>query len=94
MVFAIISGFNKKKYNYRYTDVKLGFVNKELINPIPGRYQKNAIDPLATEKAFFPVFTDINGSVSFKDMYFSVFGPAGIIFIILIRFIIEIIRFI
>lgn len=77
MVFAIISGFNKKNYNYRYTDVRLGFVNKDLMNPIPGRYQINAFDPFSAEKAFFPVYTDINGTVSFKDMYFSLFGPAG-----------------
>jgi hypothetical protein len=82
LVFALISGYGLKKYNNRYRDVKIGYVNKDLIKPIPGRYQFNDLDPLSSDKSFFPVFTDKNGTVTFPDMYFSIYGPAGEIIMI------------
>ena len=61
---------------YKYQRVGNGY-NKDLVKPIPGTYHFNYSDPFLDDKLMTPIYTDINGTVAFKDLFFSVYGPAG-----------------
>lgn len=61
---------------YKYQRVGNGY-NKDLVKPIPGIYHFNYSDPFLDDNMMTPIYTDINGTVAFTDLFFSVYGPAG-----------------
>ncbi len=61
-------------YKYRRYD---GTFNKELIKPIPGNYHFNYTDPFLEDDMISPYYTNESGIIEFKEMFFSIYGPAG-----------------
>ena len=61
---------------YKYQRSNGGF-NKALIKPIPGNYHVNYSNPFLDEDMMTPYYTNESGIIEFKEMFFSVYGPAG-----------------
>lgn len=77
LLIALISSYNGNDYSLGYTSIFKGFISKKLINPFPGIYTNNSLNPLFDGESFIPILTDSQGEVSFNSTFFSVFGPSG-----------------
>lgn len=77
LVICLIASINDQYFNYRYGFSKRGYYNKDIIKPFPGKYDPNVLNPLTSDD-FQPIFTDSNGTVSFQETYFSIYGIIGI----------------
>ncbi len=76
MVFARITMHNGIIWPMGYAKYDAGNLNKDLLFPIPGVYGENFLNPLQKQE-FTPILTGDDGTVSFMDLKFSVYGPAG-----------------
>ena len=56
---------------------KHGYLNKQLIKPIPGIYNIEFMDALSQNEPLIPILTDSMGMVEFTGIYFSQYGPIG-----------------
>ena len=77
LVICLVAAINGKKFNYRYSSYKKGFLLKDIIKPFPGHYDFETLNPLSSADTFFPVFTDERGLVQFTEASFSIFGNLG-----------------
>lgn len=77
LVICLISSINEEKFNYRYSYVRQGFINKDIIKPFPGEYNDQILDPLSNEDGFNPILTNNDGMANFTETYFSVYGIIG-----------------
>lgn len=76
MIFAKLYMSNGDILPHQYTR-DIGSRNKDLLKPIPGKYHVNYTNPFLDEEVFIPLFTNESGIVEFKELFFSVYGPAG-----------------
>lgn len=61
---------------YKYQRKTAGF-NKDLVKPIPGQYHLHYSDPFLDGDMLIPNYTNETGIIEFKELFFSVYGPAG-----------------
>jgi hypothetical protein len=77
MVFAKLYSQNGFPYTYGYQRFNWAQLNKDLLQPIPGIYNTDFLNPLIQGELMIPILTDANGMVEFEGMHFSQYGPAG-----------------
>lgn len=64
---------------FGYLFKKNPITHKDLVKPIPGVYNSEYTNPVHENELLIPLLTDSNGEVEFTDMYFTVYGSAGIL---------------
>ena len=77
LVFVLVSNFNGKGYPKRYKNVRKGYKAKQILYPIPGKYNENSDNPLSFSDPVIPILTDSRGYAFFNSSSFSRYGPAG-----------------
>ena len=77
LVFAQIFSQDGFPFPYGYMPKKHGYLNKQLIKPIPGIYNIEFMDALSQNEPLIPILTDSMGMVEFTGIYFSQYGPIG-----------------
>ena len=74
MVFAYIEYENDEILPYGYRRKEKGYMNKDLLQPIPGLYQDDYKNPFLFNDTVIPILTNDTGHVVFTDLAFSVYG--------------------
>ena len=77
LVFAQIFSQDGFSFPYGYRPKKHGYLNKQLIKPIPGIYNIEFMDALTQNDLLVPILTNSMGMVEFTGIYFSQYGPIG-----------------
>ena len=77
LVFAQIFSQDGFTFPYGYRPKKHGYLNKQLIKPIPGIYNIDFMDALTQNDPLVPILTNSMGMVEFTGIYFSQYGPIG-----------------